>query len=171
MGKILDINGQTIAPQPNQLTEDRINAELQMHYDPLLFIGWIKTAYHVSGDLPSDLVFEGRYALCHRWPQVDPRWGELGFDYPDSYDILGWFCDDMQDASSVPQEPSSIMQKVFELLGKCDNERFPWADRIMKTVEKNKAITARGKEEALDIVTDVAADHYHHTSKATRIFT
>ena len=169
---LVDVNGQTIPPQPNQFTEDRINEELQKHYDPLLFINWISSAYHISGSYETNnLVFEGRYALCHRWPQIDPRWGEMGFDYPESYDILGWFCADMQDASSVPEDPASIMQLVFELLGKCDNERFPWASRVRKTIENNKRVTAQGQLDALDIVEEAAGDHFYHTSKASRIFT
>ena len=88
----------------------------------------------------------------------------------DAFDIIGWFCDDMQDANSTPKEPASVLRKVLELLYKCDNTRFPWRKRMAEVIEKNKRRQEKIVEEAVDEMKDFAADHYYHTSRATRVF-
>lgn len=156
-------------PTRNEFTESRVNAELQA-LDSLLHIKWMPNAVGVLGK-PGER--EGRYALCSRWPSIDPRqeWVRKGEYDPDSaFDILGWFCEDLQDAESVPAEPESILHKVLELLHRCDNTKFPWRKRMAEVIEHNKKRQAKMKEEAVDEVKDMAADQYFHSNRASRVF-
>jgi len=139
-----------VPPGPNPLTEERINRDLHA-LDTLLHIRWIENAY---ANHDEDR-FEGRYALCCHWPQVDGRWEEVragGCDPAAAYDWMGWFCEDMTDAASVPQDPESMMSKVYELLSKADNERQPWAVRMASAMEKN----AKRRKEILRDAGDLA---------------
>jgi hypothetical protein len=52
-------------------------------------------------------------------------------------DMLGWFCEDIHDATSMPLGVDSIEQKVIELLGKCDGERIPHKTRMKEILERN----------------------------------
>lgn len=155
-----------VPPTPNEFTERRVNAELQAHYDPLLSIRWYPTVFFNQRQKQ----WEGRYALVVRWPQIDKRWGTVPLGYEEPYDILGWFCEDMQDANTTPADPVSIMGKVTELLGKCDNTRQPWMARMKATVEHNLRQHEKVKEEALDQVADEAASQYYSSSRASRVF-
>lgn len=142
---------QEVAPGPNPLTEERVNAELQS-LDTLLHIRWINGAYY-NQEKDRD---EGRYALCCHWPQVDKRWIEVregGCDSQAAWDIMGWFCEDMHDASSVPQTPESMMAKAYELLSSADNTRQPWAERMASAMGKN----AKRRKDMLTDAGDLAA--------------
>ncbi len=80
-GQALDL-----APSPNPLTEERVNAELRQ-LDSLLFIAWMPVAYIAPNGR-----HEGRYALCYRWHSEDKRWTALpGTANEGPYDIMGWF--------------------------------------------------------------------------------
>ncbi len=151
-----------VPPTPNDLTEERVNEELRS-IDSLLSIRWMPIVYQKSPD-----VWEGRYALCFRWPESDPRWGTVPEGYDEPYDILCWFCEDMHNGNSVPMDPESIMGLVRNFLGKCDNSRFPWRDRMKKTVEKNERHRAKIKQEASDEVDWEYS--YWHSNRATRVF-
>ena len=108
-----------VPPGPNVLTEERVNRTLR-GFDTLLHIRWFESAYR-NERLGR---YEGRYGLCCWWPRVDKRWsmvqsGEMG--ELEAFDIMGWFTEDIHDATSIPVDPESMMQKVEELLGKADN--------------------------------------------------
>ena len=151
------------APTPNPFTEERVNAELEK-LDSLLSIRWFPTVMMTSNG-----TVEGRYGLVCRWPMVDKRWE--GVTNPeDAVDIMGWFCEDLQDASTIPQDPEAILSRVLDLLGNCDNTAEPWAKRMKRAIETNKRVQDKLKEEAMDMAVDVAADHYYHTSRAARVF-
>lgn len=155
------------APTRSEATEERVNRELQA-LDTLLHIRWMPFAVGVPGGER-----EGRYALCSYWPQIDPRreWVKKGEYSPeDAFDILGWFCEDLHDAESVPENPEAILRKVLELLHKCDNTRQPWRKRMAECIENNKRRFQKVKEAALDEVTDMAADQYYHSNRASRVF-
>jgi hypothetical protein len=84
--------------------------------------------------------------------------GEI--DPKDAHDIIGWLCDDMQDPQSVPTSIEGIEARVFECLGKMDNTRYPWKQRFLSTIEKNKKNQARIKNDSLDFVHDEASYNY-----------
>lgn len=139
-------------PDRNEITEEKVRKQLK-ELDALLDVKWIP---HVIVN-PRSQQMEGRYALICQWPQIDKRWemyqkGEIS----ENYDILGWFCEDMQDAESVPVDLDSIERKVVELLGKCDNERFPWRGRMKDVVSKNAKVRKERQQEVIDQAEDVA---------------
>jgi hypothetical protein len=138
-------------PQPNQLTEDRINAELAESFDPLLFIKWVDCAYFN----PVTQEYEGRYALCCKWPQADKRWSwvkEGKYPPQDAHDILMWFCEDMHNAASLPKDPEAMRPLVFDALAKMDNTRYPWKDRLDKSARDNQKVVEDRKRKAADLV-------------------
>jgi len=140
-------------PEPNPDVEQRIRAELQS-LDSLLDIRWFPNAVYN----PRHRDFEGRYSLICNWPQSDKRWemvqsGEIG----DAFDSLGWFCEDIHDPESVPVAPDSIMSKVLELLGKCDNTQHPWRERMKELVEKNAKVRKQRQQEVVDRAEDIAS--------------
>jgi len=171
---LVDTDGRPLAasvrggsPQRNELTEQRVNAELQQ-LDSLLHIRWMPFAVGIPGGRR-----EGRYALCSYWPEIDPRRQGVrdGTQDPaEAFDIIGWFCEDLQDASTVPQDPESIMRKVLDLLHSCDNTRFPWRTRMAQVIEHNKKRQEKVKQEAVEEVKDMAADQYWHSNRASRVF-
>jgi hypothetical protein len=155
------------ATRGSEMMEERINAELRA-LDSLLHIRWMPFAVGIPGGRR-----EGRYALCSYWPDVDPRRAQVRagqYDPNDAFDIIGWFCEDLQDASSVPQDPESIMRKVLDLLHSCDNTRFPWRMRMAQCIEHNKRRQQKVKEEAVQEIKDMAADQYYHSNRASRVF-
>lgn len=104
----------------------------------------------------------GRYALTCQWPQSDPRWkmyqsGEIGA----SYDSLGWFCEDMQDPSSLPVSVDSIENKVLERLASCDNTQTPWKDRMKEIIAKNAKVRKARQQEVVDRAEEIASTLYH----------
>jgi hypothetical protein len=159
-------NATYVAPSPSTSVENRVNEELARSFDPLLKIVWFPLAYVDPGKQRA----EGRYALVHKWRDNDPRWADVGPDYPEAHDWLGWFCTDMHDASSVPVEPDQMMERVRELLWKADNARFPWKERMLKAIEHNARVREDAKQAILDEAADDAASRYYHTSKAARVF-
>jgi len=166
---IVDSTGQpTLArPQPNTFTEQRVNAELS-RYDPLLHIRWMPAGY-----VAEDGSYEGRYALACRWPQADKRWSwvrEGKYDPNDAVDVMGWFCSDMHDASSVPHEPEQMLSRVLALLGECDNERFPWRGRMASAIKANEDRRELVKQEAVEEAVDAASTGYYHSERASRVF-
>jgi hypothetical protein len=130
--------------------EEEIRRKLK-ELDSLLDIKWMPYAYwNQKGE-----DYEGRYALICQWPQVDKRWemirtGEIG----EPFDMLGWFCEDVHSADTVPVEPMQMMDLVIELLGKCDNTREGWKSRLQRAMEANRArekeVMDLAKEEGLD---------------------
>jgi hypothetical protein len=170
--KLLDASGKGVyvAPSPNEQIEKRVNAELAQSFDPLLHIRWIKTAYWNE----REKAWEGRYALCSSWPQNDKRW-ELVQQHKmpasDAFDLFGWFCSDIHDASSVPSSPESMWNRIVELIGSMDNTRYPWRKRMLDNIQHNKEQKQKHKQEALEEVADEASTAFYHTSRATRVFT
>jgi hypothetical protein len=158
------------APTPNESVEARVNVELQTHLDALLFIRWVPMAVW---NAPAGRG-EGRYALMCRWPSADLRWQWVQdgrHDPNEACDMLGWFCEDMSNANSVPVQPDAMLERVRILLGKCDNTRFPWAERMKQCVEHNAAQRAKLKKDALDNEAHEAAhDAYYKSSLAARSF-
>lgn len=144
-------------PEPNAETEQKVREQLQS-IDSLLDIRWFP--YAIFNEKERD--FEGRYALVCIWPQGDPRWqmyqsGEM----EDSVDMLGWFCEDIHDAHSVPVAPDSIERKVIELLGRCDSNRIPHSTRMKQMAEKNAALRKKRRAEVADKAGQIARDlHY-----------
>lgn len=144
-------------PEPNADTERRVRETLKS-MDSLLDIKWFPNA--VFNQTHRD--FEGRYALVCQWPVADPRWelfqrGEI----EDTVDMLGWFCEDIHDATSVPVSPDSIENKVLELLGKCDGERISHAKRMKQILEKNADKRRALRQDVANRAADVARDlHY-----------
>lgn len=162
------LSAATLAPTRSEAIEARVNAELQS-LDSLLFIKWIPTAYFNQRYKR----FEGRYALCCKWPQADKRmeWVQQGkHDPAEAFDALGWFCENIHDGSSVPVNPEHMLDKAKELLSKCDNSRTPWRDRLVKAFAKNVDARQKAKKLALDMAHEEAIDAYYHSSRAMRAF-
>lgn len=154
------------APSPNPDMEARVNAKLAADFDPLLHIAWCPTAYWNA----EKQRLEGRYALYHRWRDNDPRWAGQPPDYPDAHDLMGWFCTDMHDASTVAQEPEQMFELVRTLLGKADNTRFPWKERMLKSIDHNRKLREQARAEAVDEAVDEAAHAYYRSNRAARVF-
>lgn len=106
----------------------------------------------------------GRYSLVCQWPQIDKRW-ELyhNGDISEPFDSLGWFCMDMQDPSSLPVSLEDVENKVIELLGKCDNTRYPWKGRMAEHITRNRKVREDRKQLAIDQAADVAKTLYRAT--------
>lgn len=155
------VNGYTGAPlvsappAPSSELENTLRETLQT-LDPLLGVRWIAhAAYNQQAQR-----FEGRYALTCRWPTIDKRWKfvqEGQHPEAEACDIIGWLCEDMQEPSSVPTSPDGITDRVIALLGTMDNTRYPWKERMQRTVQKNAAVYKTQKDEVLDLTHDVAS--------------
>lgn len=146
-------------PAPSPATEKVVNEELAK-LDSLLFIRWIPTAYWGGRNPP-----EGRYALCCWWAQADKRWEWVRcgkHDPQEAIDRFGWFCEDMQNAGSVPLDSGSILRKALEILYACDNTRFPITTRMAQIIEKNAKVHETTKKESLLLVQEAAEDRYDH---------
>jgi hypothetical protein len=104
----------------------------------------------------------GRYSLVCQWPSNDERWkmyqsGEIG----EPFDSLGWFCQDMQDPTSVPVDIDSIEQLVLERLASCDNTRHHWRDRMKQIIDKNAKVRKSKQQEVIDRAQDIAETLWH----------
>lgn len=126
--------------------------------DSLLDIRWMPNAIWNE----SAKTMEGRYCLANDWPQGDPRWqlyqtGEI----QEHFDMIGWFCEDIHSADSIPVDIDSIELKVIELLGKCDNSRQSWRDRMKDMVEKNAKLRKNRKQELTDKAQNAAEVLFH----------
>lgn len=141
-------------PEPNTITEEKVRSVLK-GIDELLDIKWIEKA--VFNPKYSDI--EGRYALVCRWPSGDKRW-ELVYkqEVAMPYDMIGWFCEDIQNPDSVPVAPDSVENKVLELLYQCDGTRFPHLQRMAQITEKNKNVHKNIQEDILNEVSEIAKD-------------
>jgi hypothetical protein len=131
-------------PVANPEMEERVRKELR-DIDSLLDIKWIENIVYNArhGGM------EGRYALVCTWPSSDPRWGmiQTGEIGNTPYDILGWFAEDMQNAESLPQEPSAIDHRVQELLASADNTRVPWRLRLKAAADANIALKIKRRKD------------------------
>ena len=139
-------------PEPNPALEAKVREQLQQ-IDSLLDIKWMPYGYFNK----AENTFEGRYCLANHWPQGDERWqlyqsGEI----QEHWDMIGWFCIDISDPQSVPVDIDSIWSKVVELLGKCDNSRHHWRDRMKEMVEKNNKLRQNRKQLLIDQAAEVA---------------
>jgi hypothetical protein len=145
----------SLPPTPSAEQERQLRDVLRS-MDPLLDVMWHPTIYWNA----SQLRWEGRYALTCRWPMADLRWrmvqsGEV--PETDAYDIVGWLCTDMSDPQSVPISADGIADRVLQLLGSMDNTRYPWKQRMLATIEKNRKRQQTMKDEALDMTHDAAS--------------
>ena len=149
-------------PAPSSELEKTLVETLQK-LDPLLGVMWVShAAYNAQAQR-----FEGRYALTCKWPLVDGRWSEVQagkVPEADACDIIGWLCEDMQDASSVPTSMDGITDRVLALLGSMDNLRYSWRDRMQATVRKNAEKFRREKADAADQANRFA-EHIYRQAK------
>lgn len=139
-------------PEPQPEAEEKVRAQLKS-IDELLDVRWFPYAIWSE----KNRTFEGRYGLVCTWPQNDKRWelyqnGEI----EDPVDMLGWFCEDIHDATSMPVSVDSIEQKIVELLGKCDANRIPHSTRMREIVERNAKVRRDKRSVIDDQVEDVA---------------
>ena len=133
----------------DETTERLVRAHLKA-LDPLLDLLWVPIVR--NPDAPVD----GRYGITCRWHDTDSRWemyhkGEIG----EPYDILGWITEaaargDFHEPTSLPVDPGSILDKVVEFLGKCDNQREPAKARMKRAMEDNALRREVVKKEAMD---------------------
>jgi hypothetical protein len=168
MSALVGLNGMPLAsasgapPTPSATLEKQLRDALQP-LDSLLDVVWVPTVFYNR----TWARWEGRYALAVRWPQIDKRWQEVQsgkMAAADAYDIVGWLCEDMQDSQSVPTSLDGIHDRVLRLLGTMDNTRYPWKERFLSTIEKNKQRHENLKRDALDD-THNAAEHYYRLAK------
>lgn len=146
-------------PEPSPELEAKVRPWLQ-EMDSLLDVRWfeniVPNARHNT--------FEGRYALVCRWPLMDKRYGmiqngELGND---PYDILGWYTEDMQDASSAAVTIDSFETKTLELLASADNTRVEWKERLKRSAEKNVERKRKLKVDFLENTIHGMAEFYRN---------
>ena len=132
----------------DETTERLVSAHLK-GMDPLLDLLWVPIVRDPNNPV------DGRYGIICRWHDSDPRWqmyrdGEIG----EPYDILGWITQaatrgDFHEPTSLPVDPASILDKVVEFLGKCDNEREPRKARMKRVLEDNALRREVVKKEAM----------------------
>lgn len=151
-GRAVAVRAVAARPEPQPDAEARVRVMLKS-IDELLDVKWFPFAIWNERNRSS----EGRYGLIVGWPQMDPRWemyqtGEV--ETP--YDLLGWFCEDIHDATSMPVGVDSIENKVIELLAKCDGRRLPHTTRMRQIVEKNAKMRKEKRSEVSDQAEDVA---------------
>lgn len=151
-GSVVARSSKDLAPRAdrNDETEATIRSQLKS-IDSLLDIRYVEWA--------------GRYSLVCQWPQSDKRWelyqtGAVG----EPFDSLGWFCEDMQDPSSLPVAPDSIEQLVLARLQSCDNTLYPWKDRMKEIIDKNAKVRKNRQQEVIDQTGDIAGTLYHATT-------
>lgn len=99
---------------------------------------------------------EGRYALASRWEERDKRWemfhaGEVGRPF----DILGFFVGGAGEglplsADGQPVDPITVFDRVHELLGRLDNERFPPKEKVRRSLEAMSEHERRSRAELAD---------------------
>ena len=169
---LLDQKGQLVvthgAPERDVAMELRVNEQLKS-WDPLLYIRWCPEAVYRQ----STGKVEGRYALACTLPQNHPIWEEVRqgkMPAEDAFESLGFFCEDLDNANSTPKEPEQMMTLIRERLGKCDNERETWKERMLASVEHNERRRQQIKEEAVEEAVDLAQTEYYHSSRAMRVF-
>lgn len=138
----------SVPPMRSAELEAKVNAELQQHCDPSLHIEWVPEVVATPRGR------EGRYALVCDWHPNDKRNADVPLGYRERWDLLGWFCEDMQNAETVPVAPDAIVAKARELLGRCDNTRDPWRRRIQRAVDHNAELMAQQQRLADDMVAD-----------------
>ena len=149
-------------PSPSDTVEVTLKETLQ-RLDPLLGVMWVPMA---AFNEPAKR-WEGRYALTCKWPSIDGRWQEVQagkVPEAEALDIIGWLCEDMQNASSVPTSPDGITDRVLALLGTMDNARYPWKDRMRSVVKKNQELYNTQKKDAADQA-NRAAEHFYRQAK------
>jgi hypothetical protein len=147
--------------------EEKINKDLQTHFDPLLFIKWIPTVVFRQ----STGEHEGRYALCGRYPQAHKVWDEVRQgtrSHEDTFEIFGWFTEHLHRPESEAKDPEQYLEVMKKFLGSFDNTRSDYFKRMQQVVEKNEEVVRKRKEEALDIAHDVALDQYYSGNRASR---
>ena len=147
-------------PQPNPELEKKVVKELrEMTGERLLGMLWVpRIVWNQAQE-----AWEGRYALVCKYPENDPRRkafqeGETDIDY----EILGWFCKDMQNAESMPVEPDAIWNRVLELLAKADNTKLDWKVRLKQVAEKNAKAREQRKQDFLNGVVHDHAEYYRN---------
>lgn len=133
-------------PERSPELEEKVTERLRA-IDSLLGVRWMPHAAYS----PRTRTFEGRYALTVRWPESDPRWllyrkGEIG----EPFDILGWFSEDLHDAHSEAVDVDALESKVLALLGRSDNTREPWKERMKRSIEHNRRRRQEIKAGALE---------------------
>lgn len=154
-------------PTCNEFTIQRINEELG-RLSELLHVRWMPMAAPRPGGGR-----EGRYAFCSYWAESDGRrqWVRDGTYAPqDAFDILGWACEDIFQASSAPVPPEQCLSRITEMLYHCDNTRFPWRRRMTEVIEHNKRQREQVRRDTVDELHDAAVDSYYHSNRAKRFF-
>ena len=149
---------QSLPPAPSEATELRVRSVLAT-LDSLLDIMWMPMVWWDARNKR----YEGRYALVCRWPQIDSRWSMVQSNEiapSDALDIIGWLCEDMQDAQSMPMTEAAVVERVVALLGSMDNTRYPWKQRMLGTVANNAKVHEDTKADAVDRAVDEAEYRY-----------
>ncbi len=130
----------------DEVTEKLVRAMIK-GLDPLLDLLWVPTA---RGTAPID----GRYCITYRWHDSDKRWEMYrSGEHSECFDVLGWLTEavgkgDFHEPSALPVDPGSILDRVVEFLGKCDNEREPAKLRMKRAMEDNALRREVVKKEA-----------------------
>lgn len=159
MGLIEVIGVPDSAPGPEADAEQALRVMLK-DFDSLLDIRWMPIAFYNAVKSR----WEGRYALTCDWPTIDPRWAMVQSGEMDpklAHDIVGWLCEEMSDSQSMPTTLAGMGERVMALLGTMDNTRYPWKQRMMATVEKNRKRHDTNKAEVADLTHDVASYYYN----------
>lgn len=146
-------------PQPFSTSDEQRLRDVLKGIDSALDLRWFRYAIF------SEQVerFEGRYALVCDWMSEDPRMklvqhGEV--DPNEAHDIIGWFCEDVQNAETVPVGVEAVENLAMKLLAGCDNSRTPIKQRLAQIAAKNVARRRAVHDEMLDMMHDEAGSHW-----------
>lgn len=122
---------------PNRLREKRARAFL-IQLDPRLGIRWMPTAVHEDDTNEEIVHWEGRYALIYYLHENDPlRILQTASGQEDAWDVLGWFCVDMNKADSDMLSCDEMEPKVLRFLGNMDGEQHDVKRRLSDTIARN----------------------------------
>ncbi|KKK86832.1 hypothetical protein LCGC14_2759280, partial [marine sediment metagenome] len=128
--------------------------------DPRLDLFWVWTAVH-EDDVNEEIIhWEGRYALIYYLHQDDPlRILQTASGQDKAWDILGWFCVDMNKANSDMLPCDEMEPKVVKFLGLMDGEQHDVMERLKESFERNTRHTASMQRDYVDTAVQRALEN------------
>ena len=147
-----------IGPQRNEVREQNVRNWLTM-IDPSLDIRWVNNVVVEHDAVDTMTNYEGRYALIFYISSEDPdakHAQQVGLEHP--YATLGWFCEDMNVASSRPIPCDEMEPLVRGFLSAMDSSRTELKVRLRETSQKNRDFEEYRKADYVDEAVQRALD-------------
>ncbi len=138
-----------IPPERQPKMEARVREALQ-RVDALLDVKWIFPCRYNAAQENA----EGWYALIAYYGELDGR------RHADAagFDVLGWFCEDMQNPESTPRNPEEWLSHIRDFLTEFDGEHFVVRQRLRDIQAHNQEVREARKRECVDEGVQAALD-------------